>query len=276
MALQHHKKNVLEQPLTIEDGSQANGEDFPIMTQEAINHDRVLEPVVATSENPPLSTPPLMTPTAVPTLVHCGIWPASACSVLETDFSKFVKRLDFNRLRYDPTFIDNAILFNQNEPLLSAKQWLNDDDALIVFTSAAHTRAVPENLLKWHLAVSLNVGNDTVVVTHCPFCGENGRFRAYETAGFNFHLSGLIYGEKPVLIDEETHSLWVNGLAIAGTCSGQQLHNYIFEIESFGSLRTRKSDFQAYVVKRPVGNIEYIKNPYPDWGPQGVVNIASP
>lgn len=70
--------------------------------------------------------------------------------------------------------------------------------------------AVPLNVFWWHEIVNLNMGGETVAITHCPLTGSSLAFDRAPQGGVEFGVSGLLYRNNLMMYDrtEGSQSLW--------------------------------------------------------------------
>jgi hypothetical protein len=89
--------------------------------------------------------------------------------------------------------------------------------------------AVPLNIFWWHEIVNLEVGGESLSITHCPLTGSSLVFDRGPQDGVEFGVSGLLYQNNLIMYDRrDPESLWPQMLqgARCGHRDGTQLTMY--------------------------------------------------
>lgn len=77
-------------------------------------------------------------------------------------------------------------------------------------------RFYPVQILNWHYVINDTWGGKDIAITYCPLCGTPIVYD--RTAGgrtLTFSVTGKVYNNNTILKDNETGSLWVQGLGMA-------------------------------------------------------------
>jgi len=86
---------------------------------------------------------------------------------------------------------------------------LRDDDRVIALLIDGTPLAVPRKLLNQHEVVNLDWENRSLAVTYCPLTGSSLAFDRDVIGGAEFEVSGLLFHDNLVMVDERSNeSLW--------------------------------------------------------------------
>lgn len=113
-----------------------------------------------------------------------------------------------------------------DEPRFDDIEYVHPSEDVIGVTIVNESRAYPIKVLARHEIINDVVGGVAVAVTYCPLCGVG---LVYErTVGGQillFNVSGLLYRNNLVMVDNRTGSLWpqILGTAANGTYHGTPL-----------------------------------------------------
>ena len=76
--------------------------------------------------------------------------------------------------------------------------------------------AIPHNVLWWHEIVNIDLGGRRLAISYCPLTGSALVFDLTAAGVQRFSVSGLIFQNNLVMLDEETESLWSQMCSLAG------------------------------------------------------------
>jgi len=146
----------------------------------------------------------------------------------------------------------------------AAREWLADNEPVMVIDLGGEARAYPLQILMFHEIVNDIVGGIPVAVTFCPLCNSaivfDARLGEFE---FEFGTSGLLRHSDLIMYDRSTETLWqqLTGEAIVGRLAGARLRFLPSSLVSFGTFRDSFPD--GKVLSRATGrSAPYGSNPY--------------
>lgn len=109
----------------------------------------------------------------------------------------------------------------------SSGDWLDDDDLIIGYRSAAGMAwAYPIKILNFHEIVNDDLDGTPVLISYCPLCRSGIVYdRRLDSRELTFSNTSALYENDLVMFDRETRSYWwqVAGEAIVGTLTGSGL-----------------------------------------------------
>ena len=76
--------------------------------------------------------------------------------------------------------------------------------------------AIPHNILWWHEIVNIDLGGRRLAISYCPLTGSALVFDLTAAGVQRFIISGLIFQNNLVMLDEETETLWAQMCSQAG------------------------------------------------------------
>lgn len=126
--------------------------------------------------------------------------------------------------------------------------WLDEDDPVIVPELGDRLRAYPVRVLDWHEIVHDEIAGRPVIVTYCPLCGTGPVYdRRLDDQVLSFIVSGRLYRNDLVMMDQETGSLWpqILGQALHGPLTGRSLDRLPSLATTWGRLRAEHPDAVA-------------------------------
>lgn len=125
-------------------------------------------------------------------------------------------------------------------------------------------RFYPIQVLNWHYTVNDSWGGKDIVVTYCPLCGTPVVYeRQIDGKTLTFSVTGKVYNNNTVLKDNETGSLWVQGLGTA--VQGEMISKTLTVIPStFMSWKDWKDAYPSgSVLSTDTGfTRDYTRHPY--------------
>jgi hypothetical protein len=164
--------------------------------------------------------------------------------------------------------IDNPLFVSADD----ADAWLSPGDRVLALVYQGEIRVYPIRILVWHEIVNDVVAGDPVLVTYCPLSDCAAAYvRTLDGASVEFGTSGKLYNSNLVMYDRQTQSNWsqMDGLAIVGEASGQQLEPVSVDIVSWGAWEAAHPD--SMVLSRNTGfDRDYDENPYSFYYSKGV------
>lgn len=104
--------------------------------------------------------------------------------------------------------------------------YLADSSRVIGLLVDGHALAVPHNILRHHEIANLTINGKNLAVTYCPLTGSALAFNRSPVDGANFLVSGLLFKNNLVMIEESAdESLWpqMNREANCGPKAGASL-----------------------------------------------------
>ena len=145
-----------------------------------------------------------------------------------------------------------------------ARQWLADNEPVIVLQVGGIARAYPMQILVWHEVVNDQIGGVPVAVTFCSVCHSAIVYdRRLERRTLSFGVSGFVHGANMILYDRETESWWqqFTGEAVVGDLTGKKLSRLPAQIISFAQFATAYP--RGEVLSRQTGFVrDYGRNPH--------------
>ena len=146
----------------------------------------------------------------------------------------------------------------------AAQAWIEPQEPVIALEIRGEARAYPLQILTFHEIVNDRVNGVPVAVTFCPLCYSAIVFeRTLGGEPVEFGVSGLLRKSDLVMYDRKTETLWqqLNGKAIVGDLTGQQLKRVPSQIISFTQFRAAYPN--GRVLSRDTGHDRpYGQNPY--------------
>lgn len=119
-------------------------------------------------------------------------------------------------------------------------------------------RFYPYQILVWHQVV-----NDEVLVTYDPLCGSGA---VYERGDDHFSVSGKVWENNMLMIDEATQTLWsqARGQAVQGSRTNETLVRVPSQTMLWSDWKASYPD--GLVLSRSTGAIrDYTSSPYGDY-----------
>jgi len=153
------------------------------------------------------------------------------------------------------------------ESTAEADQYLNDEGfGLDVEVDGEH-KFYPYQILIWHEAVNDMIGDVPVIVTYAPLTDTGMAFeRSVNGEVLAFSVSGSLWNNNLVLLDEKTGSRWIQlyGRAVEGEMTGTELRPALARTMAWASW---KSAFpNGDVLSRETGvSRDYTRNPYDNY-----------
>ncbi len=153
----------------------------------------------------------------------------------------------------DPKFAD-----------VSAIDFLEDQEPVIMVGLDDTWRAYPIQILMWHEIVNDVIGDTPVAVTFCPLCHTAIAFdRTVDGQVLDFGVSGNLRHSDLVMYDRQTESWWqqATGRGIVGHFSGTALEFLPSQLVSWAQFKELHPDGE--VLTRDTGHSrDYGANPY--------------
>ena len=123
--------------------------------------------------------------------------------------------------------------------------------------------AIPHNILWWHEIVNIDLGGRRLAISYCPLTGSALVFDLTAAGVQRFIISGLIFQNNLVMLDEETESLWSQMCLLAGI--GDRQGTQLVQIPAIEMLwvawKTRHPS--TLVISSETGfDRNYAQNPY--------------
>jgi hypothetical protein len=151
------------------------------------------------------------------------------------------------------------------EDVMSADEWIDDVEPVILFEIDGIARAYPLQIMTWHEIVNDNIAGNPVVVTFCPLCNTALVFRrpTINNETLTFGTSGNLRNSDLVMWDRQTESWWqqFNGQAIVGDLTGTQLEFLPASIISWADFKARFPDSEVLSIETGFRR-SYGRNPY--------------
>lgn len=155
------------------------------------------------------------------------------------------------------------------ESVASADQYLNDDgDGLDVEVDGEH-RFYPYQILVWHEVVNDLFGDVPVVVTYSPLTDTGMAFeRTVNGEAVAFSVSGLLWNNNSVLLDDKTDSKWIQLYGKPVEDGAEELYPVFARTMSWldwkaayprGEVLTRETGVSRDYTRNPYGN--YVATP---------------
>lgn len=136
----------------------------------------------------------------------------------------------------------------------AADAWIQDDELVLAVSHKGESRAYPLQVLVWHEIVNDLVAGDPILISYCPLAGSGMAYlRTLDGMPVEFGTSGKLYNSNLVMYDRNTDSYWtqIDGLAIVGERSGEQLERLPVSTVSWGTWKAEHPD--ALVLDRETG-----------------------
>lgn len=123
--------------------------------------------------------------------------------------------------------------------------------------------AIPHNILWWHEIVNIDLGGRRLAISYCPLTGSALVFDLTAAGVQRFIISGLIFQNNLVMLDEETETLWAQMCSQAGI--GDRQGTRLVQIPAIEMLwvawKTRHPT--TLVISSETGfDRNYARNPY--------------
>lgn len=123
--------------------------------------------------------------------------------------------------------------------------------------------AIPHNILWWHEIVNIDLGGRRLAISYCPLTGSALVFDLTAAGVQRFIISGLIFQNNLVMLDEETETLWAQMCSQAGI--GDRQGTQLVQIPAIEMLwvawKTRHPN--TLVISSETGfDRNYARNPY--------------
>ena len=147
---------------------------------------------------------------------------------------------------------------------VSAVDFLEDQEPVIMVGVDEEWRAYPIQILMWHEIVNDTIGETSLAVTFCPLCHTAIAFdRTVDGRLLDFGVSGNLRHSDLVMYDRQTESWWqqATGRGIVGEYSGTALAFLPSQLVSWAQFKDLHPDGQ--VLTRDTGHSrDYGRNPY--------------
>lgn len=135
-------------------------------------------------------------------------------------------------------------------------------DRVLGVAAGGQAKAYPIPILNYHEVVNDEFGDRSVAVTYCPLCGTGIAYdREVDGETLTFSVSGRLYRNNLVMVDDRTGSLWsqIEGRAISGALEGTELTVVSSTMTTLSDWRDRHPDTE---VMSPPGGRNYDQDPY--------------
>jgi hypothetical protein len=156
--------------------------------------------------------------------------------------------------------IDNPEYVSVNE----AKEWIADNEFVLLFEHKGITRIYPLQILVWHEIVNDVVAGDPILVTYCPLCGSGIAYeRTLDGKEVEFGTSGKLYNSNLIMYDRLSDTYWsqIDGQAIVGERTGEELKEISIDTVVWRDVRDARPN--AEVLSQDTGfNRDYGQDPY--------------
>lgn len=206
-------------------------------------------------------------------LVLVTVTPHAAADHIDT--GEFQKGCGFTEDQWDEGVYDcgGSIPSIQDPGFVNASQadgWLEDGDIVIGVAENGTAKAYPIKILNWHEIVNDEIepsppgdgesarpqdgqiGSEPIAVTYCPLCGSSIVFeRTVGDRVLDFHVSGYLFRQDLVMVDEQTHTLWpqIEASAARGPLHGTDLA--LFPSTTTGWADWKELHPDTLVLERP-------------------------
>lgn len=188
-------------------------------------------------------------------LILLSLAPSAAAGHIDT--SEFRKGCGFTEDQWEEGVYDCAgSIPSIQEPDFRnasyADGWLNAEESVIGVTANGTAKAYPLPILNWHEVANDEIGGTPIAVTYCPLCGSAIVFeRTVDERVLDFHVSGYLFRQDLVMVDEQTHSLWpqIEGSAARGPLHGTDLGLYPSTTIAWEDWKAKHPD--TLVLERP-------------------------
>ncbi len=151
------------------------------------------------------------------------------------------------------------------ETVISADNWLEDLEPVILLDHEGEVRAYPLQILTWHEIVNDEIAGDPIAVTFCPLCNTALVFRrpTIDSEILTFGTSGNLRFSDLVMWDRQTESWWqqFTGEAIVGDLTGTKLESLPAGIISWVDFKSKYPDAQVLSIETGYQR-SYGRNPY--------------
>ena len=193
-----------------------------------------------------------------------GSPPASSREFPKTDFTRstvaFGEILSGGPPRDGIPPVDNPRFVAVRE----ARDWLADDEAVLVVSRGADSHLYPVQVLMWHEIVNDQVGDLPVAVTYCPLCNSGLAFvRRVDGQVVDFGTTGRLRFSNLIMYDRQSETWWqqAEGRGLIGLHVGRELEQVPMLMLSWKDASERHPD--GRVLSRETGhNRPYGSNPY--------------
>jgi len=150
------------------------------------------------------------------------------------------------------------------DSISDAEDWIDTDEAVLVYSHNNETRFYPLQILMWHEIVNDTVGGRPVAITYCPLCNTGVGFdRRFGGTVLDFGTTGRLRFSNLIMYDRQTETWWqqASGEAIAGRWAGHRLDRIPVQMAPFGEAADQWPE--ARVLNRDTGySRSYGRNPY--------------
>jgi len=156
--------------------------------------------------------------------------------------------------------IDNPLYISMEE----ADEWIADDELVLALIYKGVKRVYPLQILVWHEIVNDVVAGDPLLITFCPLCGSGIAYeRSIDGNPVAFGTSGFLYNSNLVMYDRQTETYWsqINGMAIVGERSGQELVPISLDTVVWKDWKLSHSDSEVLSPNTGVAR-DYGRDPY--------------
>ncbi len=151
------------------------------------------------------------------------------------------------------------------ETVISADNWLEDLEPVILLDHEGEVRAYPLQILTWHEIVNDEIAGDPIAVTFCPLCNTALVFRrpTIDSEILTFGTSGNLRFSDLVMWDRQTETWWqqFTGEAIVGDLTGTKLESLPAGIISWVDFKSKYPDAQVLSIETGYQR-SYGRNPY--------------
>ncbi len=145
-----------------------------------------------------------------------------------------------------------------------AREWLSDNEPVIVLEMGNISRAYPLQILLWHELALDEINGVPIAITFCAMCHSAIVFeRKVDGHTLTLSISGFIRNADMILYDRETESWWqqLTGEAVVGDMVGKRLKQLPAQIVSFAQFASAYP--QGEVLSRNTGYTrDYGRNPH--------------
>lgn len=150
------------------------------------------------------------------------------------------------------------------DTIREAQEWLQPQEAVLVYSHGDTTHVYPLQILMWHEIVNDTVDGRPIAISYCPLCNTGVGFdRRIDGTTLDFGTTGRLRYSNLIMYDRQTESWWqqASGDAIAGFLAGHRLTPVPLQIAPFGEVAAQWPE--ARVLNRNTGhNRSYGRNPY--------------
>jgi uncharacterized protein DUF3179 len=146
----------------------------------------------------------------------------------------------------------------------TADEWIADDELVLALIYKGVKRVYPLQILVWHEIVNDVVAGDPLLISYCPLCGSGIAYlRQLDGQAVEFGTSGMLYNSNLVMYDRKTETYWsqIDGLAIVGELSGQELESICLDTVVWQEWKIAHPDSE--VLSQDTGfDRDYGRDPY--------------